>query len=171
MVYPPSHSLIRHPIEPVCAHSGSVLIPGRPGSSRSYPDEFTSLVREFRTFPGFVSDSGPKNSLKFTLICKNKPNLRNDCQKDPSISGGVIYSDEGRITARKVWGYQKPVDLQVSRPVLDQVRTTPFRERLPVESCRPARVLQVTGPAPGKTATRTRANKSRARGRSRAMTR
>jgi hypothetical protein len=71
-------SEIGHPIEPVCAHSGFVLILSGPGLYQPCPDEFTSIFREFRTFPGFVSDSDLANSFKMTSIYQNKPNLRND---------------------------------------------------------------------------------------------
>jgi hypothetical protein len=69
---------IHQPIKPVYAHSGSVLIPGKPGSYQPFLDEFTSISFEFRTFSVFVSDSDPANSFKMAPILQNEPDLRND---------------------------------------------------------------------------------------------
>jgi hypothetical protein len=76
--YPVIPRPIRQPIEPVCAHSSSVLILPEPGSYQPYPDEFTSISRELSTFPVPVSDNDPKNSFKMSPISQNEPNLRND---------------------------------------------------------------------------------------------
>ena len=63
MTHPP-------PDEPDCAHFCSVLIPGKPGSYQSYPDEFIYIFREFRTYPGFLSDNSHEKRLKLILFGK-----------------------------------------------------------------------------------------------------
>lgn len=58
------------PIAPICAHFGSVLIPGKPGLYQPFPDEFTSVSIEFCTYSGFVSDTPHKNRFIRALFGK-----------------------------------------------------------------------------------------------------
>jgi hypothetical protein len=67
-----------HPIEPVCAHFGFVLILCKPGLNQPFPDEFTSIILEFRTFPVFWSDRDTENSFKMTPVCQTGADLKND---------------------------------------------------------------------------------------------